>query len=122
MIYFTNKITNEVFGYESIEDAKYYNEDLDNLVEMADEQFIDFRDNRPKGGKWTYEGWVIDEELLAEAIAEENRQKLQMLLNKKTSLQAAMQMHLLLDEREEAKAIALQLKELNEEISRLQEE
>jgi len=122
MIHFTNKKTSEVYAYESIEDAERFDDDFDNLVEMTDEQFVEFRDRKPRGGKWTYKGWVIDDELLAEAIAEENRQKLQSLLDKKTSLQADMNMHLLLDEREEAKAIALQLKELNEEISRLQEE
>ena len=79
MKHFTNKITNEVWGYESIEDAKKYNDDFENLVEMTDEQFIQFRDQRPKGGKWTYQGWVIDEALLAQEEAEEKQRKIQSL-------------------------------------------
>ena len=79
MKHYTNKKTNEVYGYESIEDAKKYNDDFENLVEMTDEQFIQFRDHRPLGGKWTAEGWVIDEELLAQEEAEENQRKIQSL-------------------------------------------
>ncbi|MBS7819043.1 hypothetical protein [Wohlfahrtiimonas chitiniclastica] len=121
MKHYTNKKTNEVFGYESIEDAQKFNDDFDNLVEMTDEQFIQFRDHRPKGGKWTYKGWIIDEELLAKAMAEENRLMLQKLLDEKLSLQSDMNMHLLLDEKEEAKAIAQQIKDINSEIEKLKE-
>lgn len=79
MKHYTNKKNGQVFGYESIEDAKKYNDDFENLVEMTDEQFIQFRDQRPKGGKWTYQGWVIDEELLAQEEAEEKQRKIQSL-------------------------------------------
>lgn len=79
MKHYTNKITNEVFGYESIEDAKAFNDDFENLVEMTDEQFIQFRDHRPRGGKWNYTGWVIDEALLAQEEAEEKQRKIQQL-------------------------------------------
>lgn len=79
MKHYTNKNTNEVWGYESIEDAKKYNDDFENLVEMTDVQFIQFRDHRPRGGKWTYQGWIIDEALLAQEEAEENQRKIQSL-------------------------------------------
>lgn len=79
MKHYTNKNTNEVFGYESIEDAQAFNDDFENLVEMTDEQFIQFRDHRPRGGKWTAEGWVIDEALLAQEEAEEKQRKIQSL-------------------------------------------
>ena len=79
MKHYTNKKTNEVFGYESFEDAQAFNDDFENLVEMTDEQFIQFRDHRPRGGKWTAEGWVIDEVLLAQEEAEEKQRKIQSL-------------------------------------------
>lgn len=79
MKHYTNKITNEVFGYESIEVAKEYNDDFENLVEMTDEQFIQFRDNRPMGGKWTYKGWVIDEKPLKEEREAEKQSQIQQL-------------------------------------------
>lgn len=79
MQHYTNKKTNEVYGYESIEDAKKYNDDFENLVEMTDEQFIQFRDHRPKGGVWTVDGWVVDPTILAEEEAQENQAKLDSL-------------------------------------------
>lgn len=79
MKHYTNKITNEVFGYESIEDAQKYNDDFENLVEMTEDQFIEFRDQRPKGGQWTYQGWIIDEALLAEEEAEEKKREIQQM-------------------------------------------
>ena len=79
MKHYTNKKTNEVFGYESIEDAQKFDDDFENLVEMTDEQFIQFRDNRPMGGKWTYKGWVIDEKLLEEEQEVERHSQVQQL-------------------------------------------
>ena len=87
MKHFTNKKTNEVFGYESIEDAQQYNDDYKNLVEMTDGQFIDYRDNRPKGGRWTYKGWVIDKELLAKELEEKKQQELNELNQKLESIE-----------------------------------
>lgn len=76
MQHYTNKETNEVFGYENDLEAKQLNEDYKNLVKMSDEQFVQFRDHRPMGGKWTHEGWVIDEELLAKELEEKKQQEL----------------------------------------------
>lgn len=121
MINFTNKITNKVFGYESIEEAKEFNDDFKNLVEMTNEHFIQFRDHKPKGGKWTYQGWVIDDALLKKEQAQEAKLMLQKLLDEKSSLQSDMNMHLLLDEKEEAKAVAQKIKNINSEIEKLKE-
>ena len=112
MKHYTNKNTNEVFGYESIEDAKKCNNDFKNLVEMTEEQFIDFRGNRPKGGKWTYKGWVIDPGLLAEAEAEEKAREEQEKLKVIDDLRLQLKVHLLMGEEEEAKAIVLQIRAL----------
>lgn len=112
MQHYTNKKTNEVYGYESIEVAKEYNDDYKNLIEMTDEQFIDFRDNRPKGGKWTYKGWVIDDDLLAQEIEAEKKAEADAVQEERAKLMQEMQLRLLLDEQEEAKEIALKIKEL----------
>ena len=79
MKHYTNKKTNEVWGYESLEEAKELNPDFENLVEMDEKTFIHFRDEKPKGGVWTAKGWVIDEELLAQEEAEEKQRKIQSL-------------------------------------------
>ncbi|WP_018122065.1 hypothetical protein [Wohlfahrtiimonas chitiniclastica] len=121
MKHYTNKKTNEVFGYESIEDAQKFNDDFENLVEMTDEQFIQFRDHKSKGGKWTYQGWVIDDALLNKEQAQEAKLMLQKLLDEKSSLQSDMNMHLLLDEKEEARAVAQKIKDINSEIEKLKE-
>ncbi|OYQ75240.1 hypothetical protein [Wohlfahrtiimonas sp. G9077] len=121
MKHFTNKNTNEVYAYESIEDAQKFNEDFENLVEMTDEQFIQFRDHKPKGGIWTTEGWVIDDDLLEKEKVQALQLILQKLLDEKSSLQSDMNMHLLLDEKEEAKAVAQKIKEINSEIEKLKE-
>lgn len=80
MKHFTNKVTNEVFGYESIEDAKHYNEDFDNLVEMTTEQFEEFR-NPAQYAKWTISGWIVDEELKRKQQRKEIEQRIQFLRN-----------------------------------------
>ena len=87
MKHYTNKITNEVYGYESIEVAKKYSNDFENLVEMSDELFQEFRDHRPQGGKWTHKGWVIDEELLAKELEEKKQQELNELNQKLESIE-----------------------------------
>lgn len=112
MKHYTNKKTNEVFGYESFEVAEEYNDDHENLVEMTDEQFIEFRDHRPKGGKWTYQGWVIDDDLLAEAEAEEKAREEQEKLKVIDDLKLQLRVHLLMGEEEEAKEIVLQMRSL----------
>ena len=87
MKHYTNTKTGQVFGYESIEDAQKYNDDFENLVKMTDEQFVQFRDYRPMGGKWTYKGWVIDEDLLAQEIEGKKQQELNGLNQKLESIE-----------------------------------
>ena len=117
--HYTNKKTNEVFGYESKEEAKHVNDDFENLVEMADEQFIEFRDHRPRGGKWTYQGWVIDDDLLAQEIEAEKKAEADAIQAERAKLMQEMQLKLLLGEQDEAKAIALKIKEINNKIKTL---
>lgn len=111
MKHYTNKKTNEVYGYESIDDAKLYNDDFENLVEMTDEQLGEFS-NKPIGGKWTYKGWVIDPDLLAEAEEEEKAREEQEKLKIIDDLKLQLRVHLLMGEEEEAKAIVLQIRAL----------
>lgn len=83
MIHFTNKKTGEVFGYQSNDEAKKYNSDYKNLVQMSDEQLSGYK-NKPLGGKWTINGWVIDDELLKheqEQIIEQQKSKKETLLS-----------------------------------------
>lgn len=112
MKHFTNKKTNEVFGYESIEDAKAFNDDFENLVEMTEEQFIQFRDHRPKGGKWTVKGWVIDDDLLAQEIEAERKAEADAVQAERAKMMQEMQYHMLLGEEDKAREIALKIKEL----------
>lgn len=112
MKHYTNKNTLEVYGYESIEDAKKYNDDFDNLVEMSDAQFINFRDNRPKGGKWAVEGWVIDDNLLAQEIEAEKKAEADATKAERAKLMQEMQYHMLLGEEDKAREVALKIKEL----------
>lgn len=112
MKHYTNKKTNEVYGYESIEDAKKFNDDFKNLVEMTDEQFIDFRDNRPKGGKWTVKGWVEDEDLMRELKQAEEAQAEAQKQAQISELKLQLQVHLLMGEEEEAKALVLEIRAL----------
>ena len=112
MKHYTNKKTNEVFGYESIEDAKKFNDDFKNLVEMTDEQFIDFRDNRPRGGRWTVEGWVVDDDLLAQELEAEKKAEADAIQAERAKLMQEMQYHMLLGEEDKAREIALKIKEL----------
>lgn len=76
MKYYTNKISLEVFGYESLEEAQQYNDDFENLVEMTDELFQEFREQK-SGHKWSLNGWVEDEALTQEHKAQEQAQQLQ---------------------------------------------
>lgn len=87
MKHYTNKKTNEVFGYETESEAKRFNQDYKNLVKMSDELFKEYRDNRPVGGEWTYRGWVIDEELLAKELEEKKQQELNVLNQKLESIE-----------------------------------
>lgn len=112
MKHYTNKKTNEVFGYESIEVAKEYNDDFENLVEMTDEQFIDYRDNRPKGGRWTYQGWIVDDDLLAQELEAEKKAEADAIQAERAKLMQEMQYHMLLGEEDKAREIALKIKEL----------
>lgn len=119
MQHYTNKKTNEVFGYESESEAKRFNQDYKNLVKMSDELFKEYRDNRPVGGEWTYRGWKVNSGLKAQeeqAMKEAQRQE---LMKEKASAQADMQMHLLLDDKEQAKECALKIKELDAKIEAL---
>lgn len=63
MEHFTNRSTLAVYGYESLEEAQAFNDDFENLVEMTDELFQEFRE-QPIGGKWTLAGWVIDNDIV----------------------------------------------------------
>lgn len=119
MKHFTNKKTNEVYGYESIEVAKEYNDDFENLVEMTDEQFIDFRDNRPKGGQWTYTGWVIDPELLTEAEERNRQQAIADLQSEKAQALQQMQLEMLLGNTDLATEHAKRVKDIEAEIEAL---
>lgn len=112
MKHYTNKKTNEVFGYESIEDAKKFNDDYKNLVEMTEEQFIDFRDNRPKGGIWTAKGWAVDDNLLSQEIEAEKKAEADAIQAERAKLMQEMQYHMLLGEEDKAREIALKIKEL----------
>ena len=87
MKHYTNKKTNEVFGYDNDSEAKQLNEDYKNLVKMSDEQFVQFRNHRPMGGKWTHKGWVIDEELIAQELEQEKQQELNELNQKLESIE-----------------------------------
>lgn len=78
MKHYTNKKTNEVYGYESIEDAEKYNEDFDNLVEMSDELFEEFKKQKP-GHKWSLNGWVEDGALMQEYLEQEEQSKINAL-------------------------------------------
>lgn len=114
MKHFTNKKTNEVFGYESIEDAKKYNDDYENLIEMTNKQFIDFRDSRPKGGRWTIDGWVVDEVLLKEELDKEDTVALEDIKTEIVSLTVRIQEHIIMGETDEARELILRKRELEE--------
>lgn len=75
MIYFTNKKTNEVFAYESDDEAKKYNKDFKNLIQMSFELFSSFQKNKPSGGEWTANGWFVDDDLLKQEQTEIINQK-----------------------------------------------
>lgn len=111
MKHYTNKKTLEVYGYESPEDAQAFNDDFDNLVEMTVELFQEYREQKP-GHKWTLSGWVEDEDLMRELKrAEEYQAKLE-LNNKIAELKLQLQVHLLMGEEEEAKALVLEIRAL----------
>lgn len=76
MKHYTNKTTLEVYGYESIENMKQYNDDFENLVEMSDELFQEYREQRP-GHKWSLNGWVEDELLMQKIKDQEQAQAFQ---------------------------------------------
>ncbi len=69
--HFTNKKTNEVYGYESIEDAKKYNDDFENLVEMSDDVFERFKNKPSHFHDWNLDRWIITDERKAELDREE---------------------------------------------------
>lgn len=121
MKHYTNKKTNEVYGYESNEVAKEYNDDFENLVEMDEETFVHFRDEKPKGGVWTWDrGWVVNEDLLKEELQLEKEAQIQDLKQQIQDLDLQIQEHLLFDEKEEAKELVLQKRKLQEEINELE--
>ena len=74
--HYTNKKTHEVFGYDTEESAKRHDVDFENLVEMSDELFQEYREQRP-GHRWSLSGWIEDEELMQELKAQEQAQVLQ---------------------------------------------
>lgn len=65
--------------------------------------------------------WVITEEKQIALDELKKQQKVSELEERKNSLSTDMNMHLLLDEKEEAKAIAQQIKDINSEIEKLKE-
>lgn len=65
--------------------------------------------------------WVITEEKKIALDELKKQQKVSELEERKNSLSTDMNMHLLLDEKEEAKAIAQQIKDINSEIEKLKE-
>lgn len=119
MKHYTNKKTNEVFGYESIEDAKKYNDDFKNLVEMSDDVFERFKNKPSHLHEWNLDHWIITDEKKAELEREEKEREIQSLESEKQKLIGEMQMHQFLDEIDEAKAIALRVKEINAKIAEL---
>lgn len=76
MKHYTNKKTLEVYGYESIEDAQAFNDEFENLVEMTDELFQQYREQKP-GHKWSLNGWVECKTLMSQFKAEEEVQALE---------------------------------------------
>lgn len=67
MIYFINKITKEVWAYESLNDAKSHNIDFDNLIECPEPISSHFR-------KFNFESmtWEIDVDAQNKALEQEN--------------------------------------------------
>ena len=76
MKHYTNKKTNEVFGYESIEDAQQYNDDFENLVEMSDEVFERFKNKPSHFHEWNLDRWIITDEKEAELEREEKEREI----------------------------------------------
>lgn len=121
MIYFTNKNTNEVFGYESMEEAKVYNDDFENLVEMTDEQFNEFRNNQIKYGKWVWDkGWVIDETLVDEENLLNYETELYTLKNIKAEMVTENKENLLLNKEDNTRSSAEELDTIDKEIEELE--
>lgn len=121
MKHFTNKITNKTYGYKSLEEAKEINPDCENLAEMDEETFLHFRDEKPKGGVWTWDrGWIVDEDKLKEELLLEQESHKQNLLKRIQDLNLQIQEHLLMDEKEEAKELVLQKRRIQEEINNLE--
>ena len=73
---YTNKKTNEVFGYESIEDAKAFNDDFENLVEMSDDVFEIFKNKPSDFHEWNLDRWIITDEKKAELKREEKEREI----------------------------------------------
>lgn len=65
--------------------------------------------------------WVITEEKQIALDELKKQQKVSELEERKNSLSTDMNMHLLLDEKEEAKAVAQKIKDINSEIEKLKE-
>ncbi|OYQ76089.1 hypothetical protein [Wohlfahrtiimonas chitiniclastica] len=65
--------------------------------------------------------WMITEEDKLNLESRQKENKLKQRQDQKIQLQTDMNMHLLLDEKEEAKAIAQQIKDINSEIEKLKE-
>ena len=110
-LHFTNKKTNEVYGYESKEEAKELYENYADLHLMTPLRFEQYK-NPPIGGRWTYKGWVIDPDLLAEAEAQEEAQAEAKKQAQISELKLRLQVHLLMGEEEEAKALVLEIRAL----------
>lgn len=87
MRHYTNKKTLEIYGYESVEDAQAFNEDFDNLVEMSDELFQEYR-KQTLGGKWSLNGWVIDEALAKQLKREQLLSESKQLISEKKDAEA----------------------------------
>lgn len=121
MKHYTNKKTLEVYGYESLEDAQAFNDDFDNLVEMSDESFQEFRE-QPLGGKWSLNGWVIDEALAKQLKHEQLLSESKQLISEKKDTEANIENGEILEDDELIRESTEQLKKIELRIDEIKSE
>lgn len=119
MRYFINPDSQEIFAYVSFEEAKEFNKDFQVLEEVN----VTVVKSRPSRHHH-YEGgeWVISSRNQNIKTKNENDSLIKQKSLALSELRQDMQMHILLDETVEAKAIAQQIKSLKTEIEQLESE